>query len=590
MPHSYRASLSSGIYGAYTAAVDYVQRVRRMRESAQRRIEILQDDEKEAIEPRSQSRSARSWDWSQTASSSSQQLSINTAALAATVKETNFRVCGGDDDDDDEKVFGASYGIRDKDELSLPSAVKQESNYAELKHASGEQCNIFPVPSVSGNDASRLISFTLDLNADHFCQSKMDSFLNGFADAFGLDRANLDIMCVNAGSSIVWVKINETDESKLLQMASSFAKPTEKINTFVSKFKVDIKKTVDTKGAKFRKVIDTFQSKKSNSQQISSWLSSQVSSLYPMIYKQLRHCHYDFEIVDCMVVDVEQRINAFTKYADYKNAKLLFHGTATSVFAGIISNGFWINKGSIGKWYGIGAYFTSFPVYAMEYYCMKQGASTSDPNLCITLIGSLVNTGNAREIYEKHPDEPIASQYDCNHVRVYGTGSRRFGPVSQSQWNHRKTSKEKMYDEWAIRESTRILPRYLIKLKKIEKVFIWRNTSFDQYPNAPIYEDITKQHVVYLCKDDESAIDLIKLKHGNIGGASVYVISNSRNGKQFIVDRVIGECGIPKARILVFCGYVAGPKKEWADSAGVEVTGRPDRVKEFVKGTTRTVK
>ena len=52
----------------------------------------------------------------------------------------------------------------------------------------------------------------------------------------------------------------------------------------------------------------------------------------------------------------------------------------------------------------------------MEYYWMK-----NDKDKYVTLIGSLVNTGNIRQIYEKHLDETIPSNYDCNHVHVFAT-------------------------------------------------------------------------------------------------------------------------------------------------------------------------
>eukprot|EP01083_Nonionella_stella_P031231 85497_1 len=302
----------------------------------------------------------------------------------------------------------------------------------------------------------------------------------------------------------------------------------------------------------------------------------------------------------------------------------------------------------------------------LENVSENASALIDDDSLCATLIGSLVNTGNVREIYEYHRNEEIPQNYDCNHIRVFGTGWKKFSPApigkddqiklgelcvcgsmltltdANQCYHHTPLNKEvyqtsvqcnncdiqlysnekvwhcsrkwlnltehetgydlcsacfdlrtdalcgkntkftsindRIYDEYAVRESSRIIPRYLIKLQRVKTVFVWRNTTFDQYDNAPIYEEIAKKNVVYVCKDTLTALKVIELKKKF---CDLYIISNSQDGPQFIGKQLVDTLGIEPSHILVFTASVSWAN-QWANPLNVEVTGSSSRVISFV--------
>ena len=458
-------------------------------------------------------------------------------------------------------------------------------------------------------------------------------------------------------------------------------KNNQKAAEFQKKYRVNVEET--EKAIKTTRKKNVSQTKKSSSSMESNtWMNKHVDRL---IRESMKFSHCDFKILDIMAMDADERIEKFKEHSNYQKSKLLFRASEEEDFATIISNGMKdLDVKSLGKWYGKGYYFTSFPVYAAEYYEIKhkkeKTIKISDSD-CVVLIGALVNTGNIREIfkshegeeipsdcdtnirkiYKRHKDEEIPSDYDTNYVRVYGTGPTKYLPARVSAadkveagsfcicgsklvfknskdcyqsgccacnicnkkislaenekvyhcnrkyikelqdhelgfdvcvkcFNQRKleyyekTSKfssieYQVYDEYCIAEETRILPRYLIKLRKVNKIFVWRNTTFDEYPNAPIYEQISRNNVVYASKDSISALKTIECKKRHT--ANIFVISNSVDGKYFIGE-VIKQLKIPSKNVLIFT-MRKNEAKQWADPLDVTVTSSSNEVKQFAE-------
>eukprot|EP01084_Bolivina_argentea_P309686 535728_1 len=594
--------------------------------------------------------------------------------LKKKMSEFNFRICSSSQptDDDVKQSLNTNATINSFEfDLQIPTTIVNDSCFSSLKHSNMDEneshCNIVPMLAVDEN--TKIVPFTLDIDINDFCdENNLDVFLNELSNMLNMDATILNGLCVSEGSSIIWIKLKNMEQNTLQTIIDSFIAPKQHVKHFIHRWKVNIHKTIDVTAKTFKHVIEKFKKKTiinndnniissdTNIELLNKWMNNHIDKLYPLIYDSLKFCHYDFKIIDCMVVDVPKRIEAFQQHKYFEKSKLLFHGTNTKHFASIINNGF-MDTGSIGKWYGKGFYFTSYPIYAIEYYCMKQGMSTSNDNLCATLIASLVNVGNVKEIYANCGDIEIPEPYDSHHIRVFGTGWKRFKPApigkndkinvaqicvcgnnfdkkygnkcsiygnqcnncdqdiySDEHFYHCKreylnipdhdrgydlclncfelrkdelcgtntkftSTNDRVYDEYAVRESSRIVPRYLIKLQKVKKVFVWRNTTFDQYPNEQIYAQIAQNNVVYVCKDTLSALKVIELKKKF---CDLYVISNSQDGKKFIGECVINTLGIESNHILIFTGSVSWTK-QWANIFNVEVTGSPSRVISFVQ-------
>ena len=626
----------------------------------------------------------------------------------------NLRIVNVDPDTsspDIEEVF-----VEEALDLETPTAVATSDNFVQFKNGSQEnKCNIIPIdlPSEVNIDTeehdsedcketqfetskdSIIIPFTLDIDINKFVSSNntmedeksnfgedvnLEKFLDQLSNILNINNTNSDVimngLCVSEGSSIIWIKFKNMTQEKLEDMIKEFLNSSQgTANKFKNKFKLNIHKTKDMVAKTMTKAKEKFHQKQKNGKkntmtstsgnklqtQFDEWMNTHIDRLYPLIYDSIKSGHCDFKILDMMVVDVPERIKKFQEYDDFMDSKLLFHGTSTKHFASIINGGF-IDRGSnsIGKWYGKGFYFTSYPAYALEYYAMKNGERDM-----ITLIGSIVNTGNVREIAEKHMNEDIDKPYDSNHIRVFGTGPGKYHPApigkdekvkigafcicgdelklytnseecysndtknnSKVQCNacdrileekndkvyhckrnslniddHKngydlcfscfdqrvailsgKTTKflsvaDQVYDEYAVRDSSRIVPRYLVKLQKVDTLFVWRNTTFDKYPNAPIYEEIAKNNVVYVCKDSLSALKTIELKQRHC--KKLFVISNAEDGQHFVGDLIIKDLNVASDRILIFT-MSATWTKTWADPLGVQVTDSPRTVQEFV--------
>eukprot|EP01084_Bolivina_argentea_P251018 420828_1 len=485
--------------------------------------------------------------------------------------------------------------------LHISKEISENECFINLKHGVTDEkegsshCRVYPIHPIEHD--THFIHFKSDIHINTFLKAHLDEFLRELSTILNLDSENVhcNCYCVVEGSSKIVVAMRNVKGKVLKRMTDAFAKPTAKINNFIKKFKLNIKETLDMTRKTFKqKIVKYIKPNPTNppnnltlpqqQQVFTEWMRSKVDNLYPLMYKKLKYCEHDFQIIDAMVVDVPDRLNAFKKFKDYENSLLLYHGTKVNDFASIIEKGFLYFKGSKGKFYGKGFYFSSFPEYSLAY--AKMGAQSST---VFTLIGSLVNVGKVDQIYKKIGNKNIKKGYNSNYIRVFGTGGQKYLPAhidendklvigqacicgvdlvkcnsntlasdvvcnncgktlppnkevyhcsrgSVDLPDHangynldeecfilrenvliRKETKfahtnDFIYDEYCVSDSDRILPRYLINFKKVEKVFVWRNTTYEKYPNAPIYKKISKQNVVYVCKDTLSALKVIEIK------------------------------------------------------------------------------
>eukprot|EP01083_Nonionella_stella_P089738 250484_1 len=271
--------------------------------------------------------------------------------LRAKSNKFNFRVIQMEmNDDDDTKVEEKQnkFQFEEKMDLNVPKSVTNESCFKELKHegngAQESECNVFPISMIDEDDTV-IIPFTLDININQFCDgNNLDEFLTELSNILNMRESTLNGLCVSKGSSIIWVKIKNMTKEALQSMIDIFIKPKQSVSTFINKFKLNINKTISIKAKTFKHSITKFTKKKSRkkdkkmikNKELNSFMTAHVDKLYPLIYDSLKLCHHDFQIIDCMVLDVPKRIDAFRQHANCKESKLLFHGTNTQHFASII--------------------------------------------------------------------------------------------------------------------------------------------------------------------------------------------------------------------------------------------------------------
>merc|ERR1711879_76074 len=111
---------------------------------------------------------------------------------------------------------------------------------------------------------------------------------------------------------------------------------------------------------------------------------------------------------------------------------------------------------------------------------------------------------------------------------------------------------------------------------------VWRNTTFDDYPNQDIYDKIAKDNLVFLCKDSLTALRVISAKKNS----NLFVISNGRDAEFFVKKQLLEHLKIKEEKILVFTGSV-DLVREQLKPKNILVTDSPDDVEKFVNDNSK---
>jgi len=157
---------------------------------------------------------------------------------------------------------------------------------------------------------------------------------------------------------------------------------------------------------------------------------------------------------------------------------LAFHGSQLAFFGSIIENGFKVDNPS--GWYGNGAYFTTCLPYSQHYIGGFRGMDKTTKFLLPTkgntvyILGAMLKPGKTIEVPVDttkpgapyagiYRDQPKADGYDSHIAWVTPEV-----PSNPNAVGFRPTAKDKAWaDEIVMFDQSRILPRYIIGLKRI---------------------------------------------------------------------------------------------------------------------------
>merc|ERR1719282_702304 len=181
-----------------------------------------------------------------------------------------------------------------------------------------------------------------------------------------------------------------------------------------------------------------------------------------------------FDIPEVRCLWNPQQYQEFDKIDDGCEPLLVFHATNWENLHLIVENNFDPQR-SVDGWFGNGAYFTTNMVYSQHYIRLKEhnsfrGKSSSHalqlPKVgnVVQVIGVLIKPGKTMEVTsrDEYRNRPAESGYQSHHawVNPEKQWSCGFLPVP---------SKERAAaDEYVMFDKMRILPRFLISLRRLE--------------------------------------------------------------------------------------------------------------------------
>jgi len=223
-------------------------------------------------------------------------------------------------------------------------------------------------------------------------------------------------------------------------------------------------------------------------------------------------------------------------------------------------------------------YFTSFPQYAMPYALEsgnKDVALIKAPDV-YTLIVAFVNCGNTLEIEELHYGKEIPASCYGYHVRVKPDGT----PLTTDE---EPTYQGLIYDEYCIKDTTRILPQYAITLHRVQpEIFVWRDPNIENPENSQLLEKLKQKECrVYSAKSTEQALKVLRKKQEHHGDKLRVITCGSDDGDKYVAN-IRGDLNLD-CPILVFCRAVSY-HETWAKKfQNIFVTDRHEHVLKFLE-------
>jgi len=270
----------------------------------------------------------------------------------------------------------------------------------------------------------------------------------------------------------------------------------------------------------------------------------------------------ELQIDDMMLIKNDTLIDQFKKKiaTNPSSVKLCFHGTAETNVTAIVKSGFILKQILDAGWYGTGYYSTTYPEYAAQYAPFHNLVEVGKP---FSLIVCYVYTGVVKEI-DTQLSGDIAPNFDSHHVKV---SPPLFKPTTPKD--------TVIYDEYVVRESSQILPFYIIRLKRISTVFIWKDQAINNFENSQLLNHLKGTYAVYGTSDTPSTIKIINRKKSS---NKVYLICNGRDSEPLVCE----ARKLISTKILIFCENVV-KHRQWASKyEDVQVTSATEDVLNFV--------
>lgn len=188
------------------------------------------------------------------------------------------------------------------------------------------------------------------------------------------------------------------------------------------------------------------------------------------------HNYYELEIEDVFVIKRQGEDQRYKPFKKMHNRKLLWHGSRTTNFAGILSQGLRIAPPEApvtGYMFGKGIYFADMVSKSANYCCTNSANPTGLLLLCEVALGNMYERYEADYI-EKLPKDKHSTmgrgqtQPDPNIVhKIDGTVEVPYGPSVPSKL---KKKSALLYNEYIVYDTAQVKVRYLVKMNFKYKV------------------------------------------------------------------------------------------------------------------------
>ncbi|KAK0084215.1 hypothetical protein PV325_001027 [Microctonus aethiopoides] len=183
------------------------------------------------------------------------------------------------------------------------------------------------------------------------------------------------------------------------------------------------------------------------------------------------HAHYDLEIDDVFVIKRRGEEERYKPFKKLSNKKLLWHGSRTTNYAGILSQGLRIAPPEApvtGYMFGKGIYFADMVSKSANYCCTNATNSTGLLLLCEVACGKMYERTKADYI-EKLPKgyhstfgmgrsypDPASSHLTKDKVEIpYGL------PITRSDADNYNL----LYNEYIVYDVAQVKAQYLVRMK-----------------------------------------------------------------------------------------------------------------------------
>ena len=183
------------------------------------------------------------------------------------------------------------------------------------------------------------------------------------------------------------------------------------------------------------------------------------------------HTAYELQIEDVFVVKRQGEESRYKPFKKLHNRKLLWHGSRTTNFAGILSQGLRIAPPEApvtGYMFGKGIYFADMVSKSANYCCTNSNDSTGLLLLCEVALGNMYERYRADYI-EKLPSGKHSTvgygqtRPDPEHVHKMKDGVEvPYGPGVPAKLTKKS---DLLYNEFIVYDVAQVKARYLIKMK-----------------------------------------------------------------------------------------------------------------------------
>ncbi|CAF4271249.1 unnamed protein product [Rotaria sp. Silwood2] len=302
------------------------------------------------------------------------------------------------------------------------------------------------------------------------------------------------------------------------------------------------------------------------------FLKKKSQQIAQCLMHAFRECSFDYKLEYALLVANQILVNQYKERYNRKqdNEKILFHGTSIENLHAIFRKNFQYHckaKRTDNGWYGQGIYFTSSPRKALNY------AKSWKFDTFAYIICSLVAVGKSLTITNMdYRGKPMHPNYDSHYVR---TSPNDGEPISNEG--------EPFYEEFVIKDNRRILPLFIVGIRRAYHCTIWRDANIDNEVNSSILEDMRRRlsFNIYESKTSEDTLNILKSKFSDDEMNCALITNGARGGRELVIECRKLRLTIP---IVVYCKKKSF-HQQWATELGgreIKVTGNADETVQFV--------